>query len=95
MVLVLRRERERFTRVLLTVDFELPLARDLAPAGAVVALAAEVAVELLAHVLEQELRGVDVAKPLRLPVVIAQRKLRRKEGILTLYVSSLISSLTC
>ena len=66
-------------RDLLTVDLELPLARDLAPAGAVVALAAEVAVELLTHVLEQELRGVDVAEPLRLPVVVAQGKLQREE----------------
>ena len=61
----------------LTVDLELPLARDPAPAGTVVALAAEVAVELLADVLEQQLRGVDVAQPLRLPVVVAQRELRR------------------
>ena len=63
----------------LTVDLELPLARDLAPAGAVVALAAEVAVELLAHVLEQQLRGVYVAQPLRLAVVVAQGKLRRRK----------------
>ena len=63
--------------LVLTVDLELALARDPAPAGAVVALAAEVAVELLADVLEQQLRGVDVAQPLRPPVVVAQRELRR------------------
>ena len=63
--------------LVLTVDLELPLARDPAPAGAVVALAAEVAVELLADVLEQQLRGVDVAEALRPPVVVAQRELRR------------------
>ena len=62
----------------LTVDLELPLARDLAPAGAVVALAAEVAVELLADVFEQQLRGVDVAQPLRLAAAVAQGKLRGK-----------------
>ena len=62
--------------LVLTVDLELPLARDPAPAGAVVALAAEVAVELLADVLEQQLRGVDVAEALRPPVVVAQWELR-------------------
>ena len=69
-------ERKGFTLVL-TVDLELALSRDPAPAGAVVALAAEVAVELLADVLEQQLRGVDVAEALRPPVVVAKRELRR------------------